>query len=60
MPWFDEGYSKLLDQKKETKLQWLQDPNEINGVTLNIVGSEGRRHFRNKRENIWKTKLISL
>jgi hypothetical protein len=22
-PWFDEGCSKLLDQRKEAKLQWL-------------------------------------
>jgi hypothetical protein len=28
--WFDEGCSKLLDQRKQAKLQWLQDPNEIN------------------------------
>jgi hypothetical protein len=27
--WFDEGCSKLLDQKKQAKLQWLQDPSEI-------------------------------
>jgi hypothetical protein len=29
-PWFDEGCSKLLDQRKRAKLQWLQDPSEIN------------------------------
>jgi hypothetical protein len=29
-PWFDEGRSKLLDQRKQAKLQWLQDPSEIN------------------------------
>jgi restriction endonuclease S subunit len=29
--WFNEGCSKLLDQRKEAKLQWLQDPSEING-----------------------------
>jgi lipoate-protein ligase A len=29
-PWFDEGCSKLLDQRKQAKLQWLQDPVEIN------------------------------
>jgi hypothetical protein len=22
-PWFDEGYSKLLDHRKQAKLQWL-------------------------------------
>jgi hypothetical protein len=38
-PWFDEGCSKLLDQRKQAKLQWLQDPNEINGDNLN----NGRR-----------------
>jgi hypothetical protein len=30
-PWFAEGCSKLLDQRKEAKLQWLQNPSEING-----------------------------
>jgi hypothetical protein len=30
-PWFDEGCSELLDQRKQAKLQWLQDPREING-----------------------------
>jgi hypothetical protein len=29
-PWFDEGCSELLDQRKQAKLQWLQDPSEIN------------------------------
>jgi hypothetical protein len=26
-PWFDQGCSKLVDQRKRAKLQWLQDPN---------------------------------
>jgi hypothetical protein len=30
--WFDEGCSKLLDQRKLAKLQWLQDQSEINGI----------------------------
>jgi hypothetical protein len=25
-PWFDEGCSRLLDQRTEAALQWLQDP----------------------------------
>jgi hypothetical protein len=29
-PWFDEGCPKLLDHRKQAKLQWLQDPSEIN------------------------------
>jgi hypothetical protein len=35
--WFDEGYSKLLDQRKQAKRQWLQDPSEINGDNLNDI-----------------------
>jgi hypothetical protein len=30
-PWFREGCSKLLDERKQAKLQWLQDPGEIDG-----------------------------
>jgi hypothetical protein len=29
--WFNEGCSESVDQRKEVKLQWLQDPSEING-----------------------------
>jgi hypothetical protein len=36
-PWFDEACSKLVDQRKQAKLQWLQDPSEINGDNLKIV-----------------------
>jgi hypothetical protein len=25
-PWFDKGRSKLLDQRKQAKLQWLLEP----------------------------------
>jgi hypothetical protein len=30
-PWFDEGYSELLDRSKQAIQQCLQDPSEING-----------------------------
>lgn len=36
-PWFDEGCTKLLDQRKQAKLQWLQDPSEINRDNLNNI-----------------------
>jgi hypothetical protein len=36
-PWFAEGCSELLDQRKQAQLQWLQDPSEINGDNLNNV-----------------------
>jgi hypothetical protein len=35
-PWFDESYSKLLDQRKQAKLQWLQDPSEKMGIISRI------------------------
>jgi hypothetical protein len=46
-PWFDEGCSKLLDKRKQAKLQWLQDPCEINGDNLNNVRGEASRYFWN-------------
>ncbi|PNF19370.1 hypothetical protein B7P43_G06343, partial [Cryptotermes secundus] len=46
-PWFDEGCSKLLDQRKQAKLQWLQDPSELIGDNLNNIRRETSRHFRN-------------
>jgi hypothetical protein len=55
--WFDEGCSKLLDQRKQAKLQWLQDPSEINGDNLNIVRCEASRYFRNKKTEYLKDKI---
>jgi hypothetical protein len=57
-PWFDEGCSKFLDQRKQAKLQWLRDTNEINGDNLNNVRREASRHFRNKKKEYLK--LMSL
>jgi hypothetical protein len=42
-PWFDEGCSKLLDQRKQVKLRWSQDPSEINGDNLNNIRREASR-----------------
>jgi hypothetical protein len=36
-PWFDEGCSKLLDWRKQAKLQQLQDQSQTNSVNLNNV-----------------------
>jgi hypothetical protein len=36
-PWFDQECSKLVDQRKQTKLKWLQDPSQTNGDNLKIV-----------------------
>jgi hypothetical protein len=58
-PWFDEGCSELLDQRKQSKLQWLQYPNKINGYNLNNVRHEASRHFRTKKREYLK-ELMSL
>ncbi|PNF33516.1 hypothetical protein B7P43_G18394, partial [Cryptotermes secundus] len=59
-PWFDEGCSKLLDQRKQAKLQWLQDPSELNGDNLNNIRHETSRHFRNKKRKYLKDKIDEL
>jgi hypothetical protein len=59
-PWFDKGCSKLLDQRKEAKLQWLQDPSEINRDNLNNVRQEASRHCRIKKREYLKDKINDL
>jgi hypothetical protein len=55
-PWFNNGCSKLLDQRKQAKLQWLQDPSEVNGDNLNDVRGEAR----NKKREYLKDKINEL
>jgi uncharacterized protein YaaR (DUF327 family) len=59
-PWFDEACSKLVDQRKQAKLQRLQDQNKINGDNLRIVRCEASRYFRNKRREYLKDKINEL
>jgi hypothetical protein len=59
-PWFDEGCLKLLDQWTQAKVQWLQDPSEINGDNLINVKLEASRHFRNKKREYLKDKINEL
>jgi hypothetical protein len=56
-PWFDKGRSEVLDQRKQAKLQWLQDPKEINGDNLNNIKRDASRHFGNKRREYLKKKV---
>jgi Zn-finger nucleic acid-binding protein len=58
--WFDEGCSKLVDQRKQAKLQWLQDPSEANEDNLNDVRQEVSRYFRNKKREYLKDKINEL
>jgi hypothetical protein len=59
-PWFDKECSKLLNQSKKAKLQWLQDPSEINGDNLNNVRCEPSGHFRNTKKGYLKDKINEL
>jgi hypothetical protein len=51
-PWFDQGCSTLLDQRKQAKLQWLQEPSKISGDNLNHKRRETSRHLRIKIGNM--------
>ena len=42
-PWFDEEGLRFLDQRKQAKIRWLQDPNQSNVDDLN-----NGRYFRKK------------
>jgi hypothetical protein len=48
--WFDEKCSKLLEQRNQTKLQWLQNPSQTNGDNLNNVKYETRRTSEKRGE----------
>jgi hypothetical protein len=51
-PWFDEECSKLADQKKQAKLEWLQNPTEGNEDNLSDVRRDASRHFRNNKKGV--------
>jgi hypothetical protein len=51
-PWFDEGCSELLDQRKQAKLQFLQNSSEKNGNNRNIKDVKPADISGRKRENI--------
>jgi hypothetical protein len=59
-PWFDDECSKLIDQWKQAKLQWLQNPNQINGDNLQNLRYETNRTFRKKKREYLKVKINEL
>jgi hypothetical protein len=46
-PWFDEECLGILDQRKQAKMQWIQDPSQSNVDNMNTVRRDASRHFRN-------------
>jgi hypothetical protein len=59
-PWFDEECSKCLGQRKQGKMQWLQNPKQSNVGNMNNVRREACRHFRNKKREYLKRKVNEL
>ena len=49
-PWFDEECLHFLGQRKQVKLQWVQDSSQNNVYNLNNVRCEATNHFRNKKK----------
>jgi hypothetical protein len=48
------------DQRKQAKLQWLQDTSEANEGNLNDIRREASRHFRNKKRKYLKDKINEI
>jgi hypothetical protein len=59
-PWFYEECSELLDQRKQTNLQWSQNPSQTNEDNLNNIRHETSRTFRNKSRKYLKERKNEL
>jgi len=51
---------RLLDQRKQAKIKWLQDPSQSNVDNLNNVRREASRHFRNEKKEYLKARIEEL
>jgi hypothetical protein len=56
-PWFDKECLQFLDQRKQAKMQRLQEPNQSNVDDLNNGRREASRHFSNKKKEYLKAKI---
>jgi hypothetical protein len=59
-PSFHEECSQLLDQRKQAKMQWLQDLDQSNVGNLKNVRRAAGRYFRNKKAEYLKAKIKTL
>ena len=59
-PWFYEKCLGILDQSKQAKMQWMQDPSQSNAENPNNVRRDASRHFRNKKETYLRAKIEEL
>jgi len=51
---------RFLDQRKQAKMQWIQDPSRSNVDNLNNASRNASRHFRNKKKAYLKAKIEEL
>jgi len=58
--WFDEECVGFLDQRKQVKMQWIQDPSRSNIDNLNNARCDASRHFRNKKKAYLRAKIEEL
>jgi hypothetical protein len=59
-PWFGDECSKLIDQRKQDKLLWLQNPKETNRDYLQNRRKEASRIFGTKKSEHMKGKINEL
>ena len=59
-PWFDDGCLDFVDQRKQAKMQWVQDPSQCNVDNLNNARHEASKHFRNKKKEYLNAKVKKL
>jgi len=50
----------FIDQRKQAKVQWIQDQSQSNVYNLNNVRRDASRHFRNKKKAYLKAKIEEL
>jgi hypothetical protein len=58
--WFDDECSKLIDRRKQAKLQWLQYQSQVNGDNMDNVKHEASRTFKTKKREYLKNKMNEL
>ena len=59
-PWFDKECVDFLDQRKQAKMQWIQDPSRSNVDNPNNVRCNASGLFRNKKKAYLKAKIEEL
>jgi len=59
-PLCDEECLDFLDQRKQAKIQWVQDPSQCFVDNLNNVRHEASRHFANDKKACLKAKFEEL